>query len=90
VVEVEVGERLVEQVQPRLLRQQRGDGQPLALAAGERVHLAAAEDSARSTAAQRVARDCFVLTAFPGPSGRASGWRPISAVSSTVDWKASS
>jgi hypothetical protein len=34
VVEVEVGERLVEQVQPRLLRQQGGDGQPLALAAG--------------------------------------------------------
>jgi hypothetical protein len=40
VVQVEVGEGLVEQIQARLLHQQRGDGEALALAAGEGGHLA--------------------------------------------------
>jgi hypothetical protein len=87
VVEVEVGERLVEQVQPRLLRQQGGDGQPLALAAGQRVHLAAAQ-AGEVHRRQRLARDALVLLALPGPAAEMRV-APISAVSSTVDWKAS-
>jgi len=66
-IEVEVGERLVQQIQARLLRQQRGNGQALALAAGERVHLAAAE-AGEVHRRQRLARDALVLLPFPVPA----------------------
>ena len=67
VVEVEVGERLVEEVQPGLLRQQGGDGEALALAAGERMHFARAE-AGEVHRRQRLARKALVLAALPGPA----------------------
>ena len=82
-----MGERLVEEIQPGLLRQQRGDGEPLALAAGE-LCTSRALNPARSTAAS--ASRARRASSRPSQAQRPRcGWRPISAVSSTVDWKAS-
>ena len=69
VIEIEVGERLVEQVERRGLGEQGGDGQSLALAAGQGVDLprfhAGEADGGRARHVP-VRRRAW----FPSPSGR--------------------
>ena len=67
VVEVEVGERLVEQVERRRLGEQGGDGQPLALAAGQGVDLPLFH-AGETDGGQRAARQFGVTGGLPVPA----------------------
>ena len=88
VIEVEVRERLVEQVQRCRLGEQCGNRQTLPFAAGQGVDLAGFH-AVQTDRFERIAGDFAHHAGFPRPSVRGADGGQSSVVSSTVEPKGS-